>query len=110
MLTRVSRFAEAGVVLKPLGGGPYSIAYGEVLTVERARQSWRLVLHTAMGEVNLWCKRNRLEVESEFRGHGLRIVDCWGAIISPTLADFEDELDREPLRVRQSSDNAYGEA
>ena len=37
---------------------------------------------------------------------GVRIVDCWGAIIAPTLLDFEDELDRKPVVVRQSYDDA----
>lgn len=45
-------------------------------------------------------------IEDELRRRGVLVVDCWGAIISPTLADFEAELGRGPARVRQSSDSA----
>jgi hypothetical protein len=45
-------------------------------------------------------------VESELRRRGVRIVDLWGCIIAPTLLDFEEELAREPVRMRQSSDSA----
>jgi hypothetical protein len=37
---------------------------------------------------------------------GVRIVDCWGAIIAPTLLDFEYELNLKPVLVRQSYDDA----
>jgi hypothetical protein len=47
-----------------------------------------------------------LIVEHKLRIAGVRVVDCWGAIIAPTLLDFEDELAREPRRVRQLSDDA----
>jgi hypothetical protein len=48
----------------------------------------------------------RGELENKLRNRGVRIVDCWGAIIAPTIADFEEELAREPVGMRQSSDNA----
>jgi hypothetical protein len=52
------------------------------------------------------CRGLRREsVESGLRFMGVRIVDCWGAIIAPTLLDFEEELAREPVHLRQSSDN-----
>jgi hypothetical protein len=105
---KLERLEAGGLVVRPvLGGRLFSITYREILTAERSRQSWRLVLHTAgMGELSVWCRRDRLEIETHLRQRGVRVVDCWGAIISPTLADFEEELDREPVRVRQSSDNA----
>jgi hypothetical protein len=31
-------------------------------------------------------------VENELRGRGVRIVEEWGAMITPTLDDFEAEL------------------
>jgi hypothetical protein len=37
---------------------------------------------------------------------GARVVDEQGAIIAPTLADFEAELARGPEPMRQSSDDA----
>jgi hypothetical protein len=53
------------------------------------------------------CQRGRrVEIESGLRFVGVRIVDCWGAIIAPTLLDFEEELDRGPGPVRQSPDDA----
>jgi hypothetical protein len=53
------------------------------------------------------CRRSRREaIESGLRFVEVRIVDWWGAIIAPTLLDFEEELAREPVRLRQSSDNA----
>jgi hypothetical protein len=48
----------------------------------------------------------RLAIENELRRRGVRIVDRWGAIITPTLEDFEAELARGPKGVRQSSDSA----
>jgi hypothetical protein len=57
--------------------------------------------------VRVKCRRAECEaIERGLRFVGVRIVDCWGAIIAPTLLDFEEELAREPLRMRQSSDNA----
>lgn len=107
MGVRVAEFDERGLVLRGWRGGRFTVAYGEVLTAERTRQSWRIVLHTVgMGEISLWCRGRRQPIEDELRRRGVRVVDCWGAIISPTLADFEQELDRERIRVRQSSDNA----
>jgi hypothetical protein len=48
----------------------------------------------------------RLEAEGTFRWMGVRVVDCWGCLLTPTLAEFEEALDPEPVSVRQSSDNA----
>ena len=52
------------------------------------------------------CGRNRLLIEDGLRVRGVRVVDCWGCIIAPTLLDFEGELAREPVGMRQSSDSA----
>jgi hypothetical protein len=53
------------------------------------------------------CSRSRLlEIEGDLHSRGVRIVDEWGALITPILADFQAELAREPIRMRQSSDNA----
>jgi hypothetical protein len=97
-----------GLVLRPLIGARFTIAYREILTAERLRSIWGLRLHTRSSDpVRVSCRgQERLLIEEELRRRGVRVVDCWGAIISPTLADFEGELDREPVRVRQSSDNA----
>lgn len=83
------------------------MTYGEVMTVERAR-SGRLILHRRTGEaVKLACSaEDRASVENALRDRGVRIVDEFGAIIAPSLQDFEAELAREPVRLRQSSDDA----
>jgi hypothetical protein len=46
------------------------------------------------------CGRANYEsVERGLRWSGVRIVDCWGAIIAPTLLDLEEELAREPVTM-----------
>jgi len=104
---RIVRWEDLGLIVKGRLAGQFTVTYGEILTAERTRQSWRLVLHTrGHGELSVWCgQRKRVAVEDELRRRGVRVVDSYGAIISPTLGDFEDELDREPVRVRQSSDD-----
>ena len=73
----------------------------------RARRGLDLHTRNQIEPVRVRCRRSRLyEVESQLRFLGVRIVDCRGAIIAPTLLDFEEELDREPVRVRQSYDDA----
>ena len=103
----VVSFEQQGLILRR-GRSRFTVAYGEVLTAERLRSIWGLRLHTRSTDpVRIACRREaRIALEDELRRRGVRVVDCWGSIISPTLADFEDELDREPVRVRQSSDNA----
>jgi hypothetical protein len=85
-----------------------SLAYGEILTAERLGSGLGLRLHTKGTEpVRILCRgEGRESIENELRRRGVRIVDEWGAIITPTLDDFTAELAREPERVRQSSDNA----
>jgi hypothetical protein len=85
-LQRIEHFHERGLIVRPvLRGEPFTVPYREVLTAERCRQSWRLVLHTrGMGDLNIWCRGKRDEAEGRLRLRGVRVVDCWGAIISPT--------------------------
>lgn len=97
-----------GLVLKPRIGGRVSVAYGEILTAERLSTGRGLRLHTRTTRPLRISSRNaaRLALENEFRRRGVRIVDEWGALITPTLDDFLRELARGPERMRQSSDNA----
>ena len=106
MRVRIVSFEPRGLIVKRRRG-LFSIAYGEILTAERSRKRGALHLHTRTLEpVRVICGRGRTLVEDELRRRGVRVVDCWGAIIAPTLLDFEEELAREPIRVRQSSDDA----
>jgi len=84
------------------------VAYGEILTAERLRGGRGIRLHTRTTDpVRLAVgRRDVADLEAHLRSHGVPIVDCWGALITPTLADFETELARSPGRMRQSSDNA----
>lgn len=105
--SRIVSFEPQGLILRR-GRSRFTVAYGEILTAERLRSIWGLRLHTRSNEpLRLPCRGSeRAMIENELRRRRVRVVDCWGAIISPTLADFEEELGREPVRVRQSSDNA----
>ena len=107
MRARIVSFELQGLILR-CRRSRFIVAYGEILTTERLRSIWGLRLHTRSSEpVRLPCRgAERTVIEDELRRRGVRVVDCWGAIISPTLADFEMELDREPALVRQSSDSA----
>jgi hypothetical protein len=100
---------DVGVIVRGRRVGEYTIPYGEILTAERLRSGHGLDLHTRgrLEPVRIRCRGSRRdEIESAFRFVEVRIVDWWGAIIAPTLLDFEEELAREPVRLRQSSDNA----
>jgi hypothetical protein len=94
--------------VKPRIGGQFAITYGEILSAERRPSIWGLRLHTrSTNPVRIPCRGEvRAEIEDGLRRRGVRIVDEYGAIITPTLADFEAELARGPDPVRQSSDNA----
>lgn len=101
--------SDEGVVVKERGAGEFVVAYADVLTAERPRSRRGLHLHVRgrTAPLRVKCRSvDRLAVESSLRFAGVRIVDSWGAIIAPTLLDFEDELAREPRRLRQSSDSA----
>jgi hypothetical protein len=108
MHARIIEFKPRGLILKTGWRRYCSIAYGEILTAERLRSGRGICLHTRTTEpVRLRCSSpGTVEVEDSLRAYGVRVVDCWGALITPTLADFEDELARSPGHVRQSSDNA----
>jgi hypothetical protein len=41
-------------------------------------------------------------MEARLRAYGVRVVDCWGCIITSNLAEFEEELMNKPNRMRQS--------
>jgi hypothetical protein len=86
----------------------FTLSYGEILTAERLRSGRGIRLHTVTSQpIVVGCRGSaRLATENEFRRRGVRVVDEWGAIITPTLSDFEEELARGPIRVRQSSDDA----
>lgn len=86
-----------------------TIRYSDILTAERSPRPWGVRLHVvdSLDPVSVACLgRRRVELERELRCSGVRIVDEYGAMITPTVAEFEDELAREPVPVRQSSDNA----
>jgi len=104
---RILSFEPVGLIVKPRFGRQFTVAYAEVLTAERLRRAG-LRLHTRTTDplrvrVRM---RERAEAEAHLRRRGVRIIDGWGAIIAPTLLDFEEELARGPERVRQSSDDA----
>jgi hypothetical protein len=106
---RFERFDEGGVVVRARGSHGFTIRFEEILTAERLRSRRGLDLHTrrSMEPTRVRCRRRDLgEIENRLRFEGVRVGDCWGAIIAPTLLDFEEELAREPVRMRQSSDSA----
>ena len=109
MTARFESFERHGVYLRlRWGKRRWSVAYGEILTAERMAAPRRGIrLHTVTSEpIDVWCGHDRLFYESELRARGVRVVDCWGCLLTPTLADFEEELMNVPARMRQSSDDA----
>lgn len=103
------RIADHGLVLRLDGSGEITIACGMILTAERlhSRRGFDLHVQGRLEPVRVRCRRGDCgEIERGLRSVGVRIVDVWGAIIASTLLDFEEELDREPHGVRQSSDDA----
>src|SRR3954452_17367197 len=105
---RVSRFGRHGLVISRARRSSFSLAYGEILTDERHWLGWGLRLHTrTTAPVWIRCRpATRRRLEDRLRDYGVRIVDEYGAMITPTLADFEAELARDPVGLRQSSDDA----
>jgi hypothetical protein len=108
MRVRIRAIGSAGLVVKAWRHDPFTLSYAEILTAERERTPRRsLLLHTRTSRpLRVLCGSGRRAIEDELRDRGVRVVDCWGAIIAPTLLDFEEELAREPVRMRQSSDSA----
>jgi hypothetical protein len=108
MRLRFVRLDETGVVVRARRSGEIVIPFSEILTAERLRSRRGLHLHVrgSMEPGRVRCRHAQREtIESGLRFMGVRVVDCWGAIIAPTLLDFEEELAREPFDLRQSSDN-----
>jgi hypothetical protein len=104
---KLIRFEGPGLLVKSRWSRPFTIAYGEILTAERSRSRRSLRLHNrAADELRLFCGADLEPIEAELRRRGVRIVDCWGAILAPTLDDFNKELVTGPARLRQSSDDA----
>jgi hypothetical protein len=105
---RIVRFDKPGLIVQARWRKRFTIAYGEILTAERMRGGRGIRLHTRTSEaVRLVIAKGRLvEIEDVLRARGVRVVDCWGAMITPTIADFEHELERGPGHMRQSSDSA----
>ena len=105
---RIVSFERSGLILERRWRRRFTVAYGELLTAERVPQAWALRLHTRTTDpIRVRCRpRERVSLENELRDRGVRVVDEYGAMITPTLEDFELELAREPVRLRQSSDSA----
>jgi hypothetical protein len=104
----IASYEAAGLILKRRWRRGFTVSYGEILTAERRASIWGLRLHTrTSAPVRIACRGEaRVAIENELRRRGVRVVDEHGAIIAPTLEDFEAELLRGPNRMRQSSDNA----
>ena len=90
------------------GSSQVDLAFSEVLTAERLRSRRGLRFHLREREPLVVAVRRRelWSVEDRLIANGVRVVDWLGAILTHTLADFDDALDQGPCRVRQSSDDA----
>jgi hypothetical protein len=108
MRATVLKATPHGLVVKNWRGGRFTVAYGEILTAERLRRLSGIRLHTlGLRPVRVGVRGQALvELEAVLREHGVRTVDCWGAMITPTLSDFERALAEGSTPVRQSSDIA----
>jgi hypothetical protein len=104
----IASYEAVGLILKRRWRRGFTVTYGEILTAERLASIWGLLLHTRTSDpVRIACRGEaRVAIENELRCRGVRVVDEHGAIIAPTLEDFEAELMRSPDRMRQSSDDA----
>jgi hypothetical protein len=112
MRASIVSFERVGLVLRRRWRQTFRIAYGEILSSERLPGFWGLRLHTRTTDpvwIGCWGE-TRAAIEDQLRSRGVRVVDEYGAIIAPTMEDFEAELAREPKGVRQSSDNAGSES
>jgi hypothetical protein len=105
---RILRYETPGLVVKPLIGRAFTITYGEILSAERLPAKRGVRLHTRTTDPVRVVGRGEAveEIESTLRARGVRIVDCWGCLLTPSLTDFESALDQEPTSVRQSYDSA----
>lgn len=105
---KVQSFNAVAVVLRSRLRGMLVLTYGEILTAERASPPRRgLQLHVVLLDEPVYVSsaRGRTVIEDELRSRGVRIVDSYGSMITPTFEDFEAELMNRPVRVRQSYDN-----
>jgi hypothetical protein len=105
---KVLELNPVALVLRSRRRGLFVLTYGEILTAERVagrRQDLRLHVRTS-NPLRVSCGTDRGVIEDALRERGVRVVDRWGCIIAPTLADFEAELMKRPARVRQSYDDA----
>src|SRR5437763_774928 len=107
MRAKILRFDQPGVVVRARWRRQFTLTYGEILTAERTASGRGLRLHTRItAPLRIKCSGDaRAAMEDELRRCGVRIVDEWGAIIAPTMEDFEVELACGPEELRQSSDN-----
>jgi hypothetical protein len=93
------RFEDPGLVVKRrFRRRAFTIAYGEILTAERLPRARGIRLHTVTTDpIGLSVRGGAIrETEAALRQHGVRIVDCWGALLTPTLEDFEKALSEVP--------------
>jgi hypothetical protein len=105
----IAALDQDGLTLTAWRSPTLTIPLEEILSVERLRSRRGFMIHDrrSVEPLRVRCRRSESKIkEHELRFLGVRIVDCWGAIIAPTLLDFEEELAREPERLRQSSDDA----
>jgi hypothetical protein len=108
MKARIDSFDASGLTLRSRRE-KLTLAYREILTAEHLPQPWRgLRIHVLKGEpIRVRCRgAKRVAIEYQLRRRGVRIVDEYGAMITPTFLDFNEELAKDPLRLRQSSDDA----
>jgi hypothetical protein len=96
VLARIQALEQAGLIVKPLFGRRFTVAYGELLAAERTRTGKRALLHTRVLDRPIRVIGKSRHLEERLRERGVRIVDPYGALITPTLADFERELRRRP--------------
>jgi hypothetical protein len=93
------RFDDPGLVVRRrFRRRGLTIAYGEILTAERLPRAKGIRLHTVTTDpVRLSVRGGAIrETEAALRAQGVRIVDCWGALLTPTLDDFERALEDVP--------------
>jgi len=96
---QVVRFEEPGLVVKRrFRRRGFTVAYGEILTAERLSRAKGIRLHTVTTEsVRLAVRGSEVrDTEAALRAKGVRIVDRWGALLTPTLDDFQKALEEVP--------------
>lgn len=108
MTYKVLELNPVALVLTSRRRGLFVLTYGEILTAERVSgRRKHLRLHAKTSDpLRVACGGDRFAIEDALRERGVRVVDRWGCIITPTLEDFEAELMNKPALVRQSYDDA----